>query len=100
MLLLTALVLYGCSRGAAFAQYNPRILLAGFVVMGYTPAKSCSIGLACVTFAGFGVFAFLPLLLDVAEEASMKRSRKYTGKDMETTYRQIYEELDRGGQTF
>lgn len=100
MLLLTALVLYGCSRGAAFAQYNPRILLAGFVVMGYTPEESCSLGLALLTFVSFGLFAFLPLLLDVAEEASMKRSRKYTGKDMETTYRQIYEELDRGGQMF
>ena len=25
---------YGCYRGAAFAQYNPRILLAGFTVFG------------------------------------------------------------------
>ena len=98
MLLLTGVVLYGCSCGAAFAQYNPRILLAGFEVMGRTPAESCNAGLALLTFASFGLFAFLPLLLDVMEEAAMKRSRSHTGGDMETTYRGIYEELDRGGQ--
>lgn len=98
MLLLTGVVLYGCSCGAAFAQYNPRILLAGFEVMGRTPAENCNAGLALLTFASFGLFAFLPLLLDVMEEAAMKRSRSHTGGDMETTYRGIYEELDRGGQ--
>lgn len=63
--------------GSCFAQYNPRILLAGFTVFGRVPKQSCSPLLAAVTFVSFGVFCFLPLILDLCEESAMKKSRSH-----------------------
>ena len=85
---------YGCYRGAAFAQYNPRILLAGFTVFGRVPKQSCSPLLAAVTFVSFGVFCFLPLILDLCEESAMKKSRSHVQGEMAVTYRKIYEDME------
>lgn len=85
---------YGCYRGAAFAQYNPRILLAGFTVFGRVPKQSCSLLLAAVTFVSFGVFCFLPLILDLCEESAMKKSRSHVQGEMAVTYRKIYEDME------
>ena len=84
---------YGCYHGAAFSQYNPRILLAGFTIFGRVPRQSCSPALAVITFISFGIFCFLPLLLNLSEEYAMKRSRSQVHSDMTVTYRQIYEEF-------
>lgn len=93
MLVLTGISVYGCSKGAAFAQYNPRILLAGFTVFGRTPSQACSPLLAGITFVSFGLFCFLPLILDLAEEYAMDKSRSHAQTDMLVTYQKIYEEL-------
>lgn len=84
---------YGCYHGAAFAQYNPRILLAGFTIFGRVPRQSCHPVLAVITFISFGIFCFLPLILDLGEEFAMKKSRSHVHSEMAVTYRQIYEEL-------
>ncbi len=93
LIVLFAVSGYGCYHGAAFSQYNPRILLAGFTIFGRTPGKSCDPVLAVLTFVSFGLFCFLPLILDLKEEAAMKKSRSQIHSDMSVTYRQIYEEL-------
>lgn len=93
MLALSAFSIYGCSKGAAFAQYNPRILLAGFTIFGRTPAQACSPLLAVLTFLSFGIFCFLPLGLDLAEGYAMDKSRSHAQTDMLVTYQKIYEEL-------
>ena len=85
---------YGCHKGAAFSQYNPRILLAGFTIFGRVPKQSCSPLLAVITFVSFGIFCFLPLFLDLSEEYAMKRSRSHVQGEMTVTYRQIYEEME------
>ncbi|MCI9470824.1 MAG: energy-coupling factor transporter transmembrane protein EcfT [Lachnospiraceae bacterium] len=95
MLALSAVFSYGCARGAVYAQYNPRILLAGFTVQGHSVPVSCGAGLAAATYLAFGVFCFLPLLLDIMEEAAMAKSRAHVGQEAALTYRGIYEGLDR-----
>ena len=92
---LAAVCLYGCGRGAAFAEYNPRIMLAGFVIRGYGPRVGCPVPLTVLTFICFGLFSFTPLILDMVEEVAMKRSVAHVGQDMAVTYRAIYETLDR-----
>lgn len=102
MLVLSAFGIYGCSKGAAFAQYNPRILLAGFTIFGRTPQQACSPLLAVLTFLSFGIFCFLPLGLDLAEGYAMNKSRSHAQTDMLITYQNIYEELASekiGGET-
>ncbi len=88
---------YGCWKGAAFAQYDPRILLAGFTIQGREVPIQCSPGLAFITFVAFGLFCFTPLVLGIAEERIMNRSRMQVGADMAVTYRQIYEQIEREG---
>ena len=85
---------YGCHEGAAFSQYNPRILLAGFTIFGRVPRQSCSPVLAVITFVSFGIFCFLPLMLDLSEEYAMRRSRSHVSGEMTVTYRHIYEEME------
>ncbi|MGN8886115.1 energy-coupling factor transporter transmembrane component T [Blautia sp. HCP28S3_G10] len=94
---LFVIITVGCARGAVFAQYNPRILLAGFTVQGRTAPVSCSPVLAFATYISFGLFCFLPVILDVAETKSLERSRKNVGQDIGLTYRQIYEEMEEEG---
>ena len=94
---LAAVCLYGCGRGAAFAEYNPRIMLAGFVIRGYGPRVSCPVLLTVLTFICFGLFSFTPLILDMVEAVAMKRSVAHVGQDMAVTYRAIYEALDGTG---
>ena len=89
---------YGCHKGAAFSQYNPRILLAGFTIFGRVPKQSCSPLLAVITFVSFGIFCFLPVMLELYESRKLKQSRKKTGTDIGMTYRQIYEELEQEGK--
>lgn len=43
---LFAVIVTGCARGAVFAQYDPRILLAGFTIQGKSAPVACSTGLA------------------------------------------------------
>ena len=94
---LFALITAGCARGAVFAQYDPRILLAGFTIQGRTAPVSCSAPLAIATYTAFGFFCFLPVILDLAEAKSLERSRKTIGQDAGLTYRQIYEEMEQEG---
>lgn len=96
--ILAFVSLYGCSRGAAFAEYNPRILLAGFVIQGHAARVSCPLWLTVLTFICFGMFCFTPLLLGLAESAALKRSVSHMEQDMALTYRKIYEALDREGE--
>ena len=88
----------GCARGAAYAVYNPRILLAGFKINGYTAPVSISPGFAVITYIAFGIFCFIPVFLQVHENRQLKQSRKKVGTDMGLTYRQIYEELEQEGK--
>lgn len=97
MLALTALIIYGCAKGAAFVQYNPRIRIAGFTIFGYEAPIQCGAALAAAVYLGFGAFCFLPLILGVAEKAAMKRAQSSVGREMGVTYRKIYEDLEREG---
>ena len=96
---LGAVSICGCSRGAAFAQYDPRILLAGFQIQGYEAPVSCPAGLAAVTFVSFALFCFTPLALGVWEQLALKASAAHAGQDMTMTYRQIYQDMDREGDS-
>lgn len=87
----------GCACGAVFAQYDPRILLAGFTVQGKNAPVECSKALALATYLAFGIFCFIPVILDMAEARSLDRSRRIIGQDIGVTYRQIYEEIERKG---
>ena len=62
-------------------------------IFGRVPRQSCSPVLAVITFISFGIFCFLPLMLDLSEEYAMKKSRSHVHSEMAVTYRQIYEEL-------
>lgn len=94
---LFALIVTGCACGAVFAQYDPRILLAGFTVQGKNAPVECSKALALATYLAFGIFCFIPVILDMAEARSLDRSRRIIGQDIGVTYRQIYEEIEREG---
>lgn len=94
---LFALIVTGCARGAVFAQYDPRILLAGFTIQGKNAPVECSTAFALLTYLAFGIFCFIPVILDMAEAKSLERSRKNIGQDIGVTYRQIYEETEREG---
>lgn len=94
---LFAVIVTGCARGAVFAQYDPRILLAGFTIQGKSAPVACSTGLALATYLAFGFFCFIPVILDMAEARSLDRSRRIIGQDIGVTYRQIYEEIEREG---
>ena len=92
---LFLLFAYGCTQGAAFAQYNPRILLAGFVIQQREAPVECPQVLSWLTYGSFGLFCFLPLILDILEERAMERSRKQAGQEAVLTYRKIYEEMEK-----
>ena len=94
---LFAVIVTGCARGAVFAQYDPRILLAGFTIQGKSAPVACSTGLALATYLAFGFFCFIPVILYVAEARSLERSRRNIGQDMGVTYRRIYEEIEQEG---
>ena len=87
---LFAVFTAGCASGAAYAVYDPRIVLAGFTVQGSTAPVSVTPWLAGATYLCFGIFCFLPVMLE--------QSRKKTGTDIGMTYRQIYEELEQEGK--
>ena len=84
----------GCASGAAYAVYDPRIVLAGFTVQGSTAPVSVTPWLAGATYLCFGIFC----LLELYESRKLKQSRKKTGTDIGMTYRQIYEELEQEGK--
>ena len=88
----------GCASGAAYAVYDPRIVLAGFTVQGSTAPVSVTPWLAGATYLCFGIFCFLPVMLELYESRKLKQSRKKTGTDIGMTYRQIYEELEQEGK--
>ncbi len=96
LLFLFAVCAYGCARGAAFAQYNPRILLAGFSIGGKRAPVDCPAAVSALTFAAFAAFCLVPPILGIAQEWALWRSRQHAGKPPERTYRQIYEELSEG----
>ena len=97
MLALFAIFTYGCKNGAVFAQYDPRILLAGFTVQGQAAPTVCSPGVAIASYLAFAGFCFAPLLLGAVEGAAVKKSRARAGQGAETTYRQIYERMEQEG---
>ena len=65
----------GCMRGASYATYAWTIL----------------------TYVSFGVFCFLPIIIDVIESVSFSRSRRKSAVDLEMTYKKIYETLEEEG---
>ncbi len=94
MLSLFVVCTCGCARGAAFASYQPVILLAGFAVGAREAPVECSRALSVLTFAAFACFCLTPLILGIAQEQGLKRSRRRVGEAPELTYRRIYEELE------
>lgn len=96
---LFAVFTTGCIRGAAYAVYDPRIVLAGFTVQGNAAPVSVGPCLAVATYFCFGIFCFLPVILEVYERRRLKQSRKRIGTEIGMTYRQIYEELEQEGKT-
>lgn len=95
---LFAVFTAGCASGAAYAVYDPRIVLAGFTVQGSTAPVSVTPWLAGATYLCFGIFCFLPVMLELYESWKLKQSRKKIGTDIGMTYRQIYEELEQEGK--
>ena len=55
----------------------------------------CSNFLVILTFVSFAIFCFIPLVLSVVEEMALRRSQREIGKEIDITYRNIYEELAR-----
>lgn len=96
---LFAVFTTGCVRGAAYAVYDPRIVLAGFTVQGNVAPVNVGSWLAVATYLCFGIFCFIPVLLEVYERRQLKQSRKQIGTEIGMTYRQIYEELEQEGKT-
>ena len=94
LLVLFLIFFYGCIQGAGFARYNPRILLAGFIIQQREAPVTCPPFLSWITYLCFGVFCFTPLGLDMVEEIAMRQSRKHIGRDPVLTYRKIYEEME------
>ena len=97
MVLLSLVFTTGIAKGAAYASYNPRILLAGFQIQGRTAPASVGGFLTAATYLCFGLFCFLPVILDIIEQSHLKQSRKHAGADIGMTYRRIYEELEQEG---
>ena len=75
---LFAVFTAGCASGAAYAVYDPRIVLAGFTVQGSTAPVSVTPWLAGATYLCFGIFCFLPVMLELYESRKLKQSRKKT----------------------
>lgn len=95
---LFAVFTIGCARGAAYAVYDPRIIMAGFTFQGYTAPVRISPQFAAITFICFGVFCFIPVFLEIYENWRLNESRKQIGTEISMTYRQIYEELEQEGK--
>ena len=83
----------GCLSGAAYANYNPRIILAGFVIQGNKAPGTLSHGMLLGTYLCFGIFCFLPVLLELTEQIRFRRSKRKIECSTDITYRKIYEEL-------
>lgn len=97
MIGLSAIFTGGCIKGAAYASYDPRILLAGFTIQGYAAPVSVSPLLALLTYLCFAAFCFLPVLLDVTETIRFSYSRRKETADLEMTYQKIYQTLEQEG---
>lgn len=91
---LFAVFTVGCAGGAAYAVYDPRIVMAGFSFQGYTASVKVSPQFAIITYICFGIFCFIPVFLELYENWKLSRSRKQIGTEIGMAYRQIYEELD------
>ena len=91
---LFAIFAVGCAGGAAYAVYDPRIVMAGFAFQGYTAPVKISSQFAIITYICFGIFCFIPVFLELYENWQLNQSRKQIGTEIGMTYRQIYEELD------
>lgn len=98
MIGLFAVFTAGCTNGAAYAVYDPRIVMAGFSFQGYTAPVKISPLLAMLTYLSFGLFCFLPVFLELYESWQLYESRRQIGTEPEMTYRQIYEELEQEGK--
>lgn len=90
---------WGCAQGAAFAQYDPRILLAGFVIQGHVAPVTCSIFVTMITFAAFAAFCFAPIVLGILEEHALKKTQSKVSSEAVITYRRIYEEIEKESMT-
>ena len=97
MIGLSAIFTGGCIKGAAYARYDPRILLAGFTIQGYAAPVAVSPLLAMLTYLCFAAFCFLPVLLDVTETIRFSYSRRKETADLEMTYQKIYQTLEQEG---
>lgn len=94
---LLGILIAGCKSGAAFAQYNPRILLAGIRIMGHDAPVSCTGWQCMVTFFAFAIFCNLPLMLGLYDAISLNRCRASGVRDLTLTYRMIYERTGTDG---
>ena len=99
MIGLSAIFTGGCIKGAAYASYDPRILLAGFTIQGYAAPVSVSPLLALLTYLCFAAFCFLPVLLDVTETIRFSYSRRKETADLEMTYQKFTRLWNRKEQT-
>lgn len=97
MIGLFAVFTGGCMRGASYATYDPRIILAGFSINGYEAPVVASKAWTILTYVSFGVFCFLPIIIDVIESVSFSHSRRKSAVNLEMTYKKIYETLEEKG---
>ena len=97
MIGLFAVFTAGCMRGASYATYDPRIILAGFSINGYEAPVVASKAWTILTYVSFGIFCFLPIIIDIIESISFSRSRRKSVADLEMTYKKIYETLEEEG---
>ena len=76
----------GCASGAAFAVYDPRIVLAGFTVQGSTAPVSLSVhGLPEQLISAFAVFLFPSGDSGIWQKRkALKQSRKPVGTGYRT----------------
>ena len=100
MIGLFAVFTAGCMRGASYATYDPRIILAGFSINGYEAPVVASKAWTILTYVSFGIFCFLPIIIDVIESVSFSRSRRKSAVDLEMTYKKNLWNSGRGRNCF
>lgn len=77
MAILVVVFIVGCGGGFTSARYNPRIEIQGVPL---TP-------MSMITFLSYGIFCFLPVMMDMADDKKWKVRRKNIEHTKQKGYR-------------
>lgn len=73
------------------------LFLLVFSINGYEAPVVASKAWTILTYVSFGIFCFLPIIIDVIESVSFSHSRRKSAVNLEMTYKKIYETLEEKG---